>query len=1323
MTREDNRPTDNGPGHHNLEDDVLAALWEHVPFPRLPPDAPPEIKDLVVNVENPKRVYAIYRASRRHDLQLLVEKFIVQLRYGCGFGACTTPSCFSCRKRLAGKTPIRRYNPTSARTLAVFLASQDDADSRLCPHLNSPAGPSDATKSLIFGPRYTTSSNDKVNPAFNSPGSVTKPAKGAPGRVASKRVRATSPSNPPTVQAIRRRSDQNYSKEATDTIRAEASSPIPTQEIDITEKSVSKDYRSFAANVFGTVAFRMLEWLTPNNMEAMSEKVKMVENVVDSAEEPDTFQSRRTDQVGKTSPSSAPSVPEPDKQVSIKDVPKGRRHDTPVPSPSSEVPGFYPRIHPEHQSIPNPHFQTLSPHQRRNSNARIRTSSVSKTQAKVVSEPLVESIADETGPLSPGIHTTQPEKGSKGLVRPPSTIARATSPAADSDIHTITERKFSEPSSPHSNADEHCPQMDGVNGEETSSSAGTTQSVDTPDESHESYDDQDANDELETTSELDSYLPQSLSRLNLQAIEFICDVLQEDATSERHLLTPPTISGSGKRSSNKLKSWKRKRKSQAFYPRDLKLQWKLFVEQSIFHVLSDPQALLDSFTNSNGMVDSQTLWYCMLRLTRVAPSLVFDSLWMALAGLFAPPKALQSMRSPIVKVFPGPGSQRSFTNAEAASLMSVCFHALVAAAPLVTDARRLNDMSRIRAHGLSLAGGGAVARQPMSLCLQYEDTFTDDMALRLARRLLRVIPTRRHFDELIELDLDSEDDAKEKDVLEILLSHLESPTQSAVSFSKAEKSMHERRIPILLLDWARAVMLHEWEGKPDASGDGPLGGALSLIAAMYQRRQSLLLGDVHFRCEYFGDRLDPIQMPVAWLSFTSTKRRVHLLDYPYLFNPTSLVSYFRAINFSRMSRSYEESSSLQSRIRAIIDTDSLVTETHQKNVLQDLLKVPASKYLILDISRKNVLRDAFDQLWRREERELMRPLKVHLGEDSGEEGFDSGGVQQEFFRLAVADALNPDYGAFTIDERTRMTWFQPGSMQPDWKFELVGMLISLAAYNGLTLPITFPKALYRQLLGEPVTELHHIADGWPVLANGLTNLLEWNEKDGSVEDTFVLTYEFSTSMFGQPISREMESSPRTSWPQFSAHPDSDPLPAANPHDAPPVTGDNRNAYVSDYIRYLTDVSVAPQLAAFTRGFRTCLNQKSLKLLTPSMLQNIVEGTQDIDIGELRRAARYVGWDAGHRTVRDFWSIVKRYDDRMRRKLLEFVTASDRVPVGGMANIQFVVQKNGEEEGEGGHLPTAYTCYGTLLLPEYRDKEVLRERLAMALENAQGFGFA
>jgi hypothetical protein len=414
-----------------------------------------------------------------------------------------------------------------------------------------------------------------------------------------------------------------------------------------------------------------------------------------------------------------------------------------------------------------------------------------------------------------------------------------------------------------------------------------------------------------------------------------------------------------------------------------------------------------------------------------------------------------------------------------------------------------------------------------------------------------------------------------------------------------------------------------------------------------------------------------------------------------------------------MNESYEAAKAASQLVYSTIAENSLMTDRQRRDRLYDRLQTATSKFMVLEIRRKNVLVDTFNAIWRREERELMRPLKIRLGEEGGEEGLDSGGVQQEFFRLAIAEALNPDYGTFTIDTRTKMTWFQPGSPEPLWKFELIGMIISLAVYNGLTLPVTFPKALYRKLLDEEVTELHHIADGWPDLANGLTSLLEWDEKDGLVEDIFARTYEFSVEQFGQPVSREMDTSTR--WPQFS-----DLQTSSNPEDAPLVTNENRNNYVSDYIRWLTDISVHPQFEAFKTGFFSCIDRRSISLFDPETLQSIVEGIQEIDISEMRRATRYVGWDASHKSVRDFWSIVKRYDLEQKRKLLEFVTASDRVPVGGMRNLQFTLQRNGVDDG---HLPSSYTCYGILLLPEYSSKEVLREKLAMALENSKGFGFA
>lgn len=295
-----------------------------------------------------------------------------------------------------------------------------------------------------------------------------------------------------------------------------------------------------------------------------------------------------------------------------------------------------------------------------------------------------------------------------------------------------------------------------------------------------------------------------------------------------------------------------------------------------------------------------------------------------------------------------------------------------------------------------------------------------------------------------------------------------------------------------------------------------------------------------------------------------------------------------------------------------------------------------------------------------------------------------------------------------------MTWFAPSSLTPLWRCELIGLILSLAVYNGLTLPITFPQAMYRKLLGFENTEIEHIEDGWPDLAKGLTTLLEWDEeRDGSVADVFSRTYEFSVDSFGEQISRDMSAS--STWPQFGT------TETANPTNAPLVDGTNREAYVKDYIRWLTDVSIRPQFEAFKTGFYTCLDRRSLGLFEPHMLQTVVEGVQEIDISELRRNTRYIGWSSSNRTVRDFWSVVKRYDMDQKKKLLEFVTASDRVPVGGMQGLNFVLQKNGS--GDSQRLPTSYTCFATLLLPEYESKEVLGEKLEIAINNAKGFGFA
>lgn len=47
-------------------------------------------------------------------------------------------------------------------------------------------------------------------------------------------------------------------------------------------------------------------------------------------------------------------------------------------------------------------------------------------------------------------------------------------------------------------------------------------------------------------------------------------------------------------------------------------------------------------------------------------------------------------------------------------------------------------------------------------------------------------------------------------------------------------------------------------------------------------------------------------------------------------------------------------------------------------------------------------------------------------------------------------------------------------------------------------------------------------------------------------------------------------------------------------------------------------------------------------------------------------------------MQSFWAIVRSYAPEKRRRLLEFVTASDRVPVNGVGSVTFCITRNGSD---------------------------------------------
>ena len=92
---------------------------------------------------------------------------------------------------------------------------------------------------------------------------------------------------------------------------------------------------------------------------------------------------------------------------------------------------------------------------------------------------------------------------------------------------------------------------------------------------------------------------------------------------------------------------------------------------------------------------------------------------------------------------------------------------------------------------------------------------------------------------------------------------------------------------------------------------------------------------------------------------------------------------------------------------------------------------------------------------------------------------------------------------FITCEETRNTWFNATTFESDSMFELVGIILGLAIYNGIILDIHLPLVIYKKLLDETplLNDLQYIQ---PTLMNSLFDLLSY---EGNVELDFCQTFQ------------------------------------------------------------------------------------------------------------------------------------------------------------------------------------------------------------------------
>ncbi|XP_044303591.1 E3 ubiquitin-protein ligase Itchy homolog isoform X2 [Varanus komodoensis] len=356
------------------------------------------------------------------------------------------------------------------------------------------------------------------------------------------------------------------------------------------------------------------------------------------------------------------------------------------------------------------------------------------------------------------------------------------------------------------------------------------------------------------------------------------------------------------------------------------------------------------------------------------------------------------------------------------------------------------------------------------------------------------------------------------------------------------------------------------------------------------------------------------------------------------------------------------------------------------------------QHIKITVSRKTLFEDSFQQIMSLSAGDLRRRLWVIF---PGEEGLDYGGVAREWFFLLSHEVLNPMYCLFEYAGKDNYCLqINPASyINPDHLkyFRFIGRFIAMALFHGKFIDTGFSLPFYKRILNKAVG-LKDLETVDPEFYNSLIWVKENNIEECGLEMYFSVDKE---------ILGEIKS-----------------------HDLKPngsnilVTEENKEEYIRLVAEWRLSRGVEEQTQAFFEGFNEILPQQYLQYFDAKELEVLLCGMQEIDLTDWQRHAIYRHYTRTSKQIVWFWQFVKEIDNEKRMRLLQFVTGTCRLPVGGFADLmgsngpqKFCIEKVGKENW----LPRSHTCFNRLDLPPYKSYEQLKEKLLFAIEETEGFG--
>ncbi|XP_061775952.1 NEDD4-like E3 ubiquitin-protein ligase WWP2 isoform X3 [Nerophis ophidion] len=352
----------------------------------------------------------------------------------------------------------------------------------------------------------------------------------------------------------------------------------------------------------------------------------------------------------------------------------------------------------------------------------------------------------------------------------------------------------------------------------------------------------------------------------------------------------------------------------------------------------------------------------------------------------------------------------------------------------------------------------------------------------------------------------------------------------------------------------------------------------------------------------------------------------------------------------------------------------------------------------ISVSRQTLFEDSFQQIMNVKPYDLRRRLYIIM---RGEEGLDYGGIAREWFFLLSHEVLNPMYCLFEYAGKNNycLQINPASSINPDhlMYFRFIGRFIAMALYHGKFIDTGFTLPFYKRMLDKKPT-LKDLESIDPEFYNSII----W-VKENSLEECGVELY----------FAQDMELLGKVSTHQLK-----------DDGENILVNEENKEEYISLLTDWRFTRGVEEQTKAFLDGFNEVVPLEWLRYFDEKELELMLCGMQEIDLVDWQKNTIYRHYTKNTKQIHWFWQVVKEMDNEKRIRLLQFVTGTCRLPVGGFSELigsngpqKFCIDKVGKETW----LPRSHTCFNRLDLPPYRSVEQLREKLMFAIEETEGFG--